>query len=219
MGFVRFGAPKELVTWLKGAFGVTAFVETGTNKAETTVWAAHEFERVYTIEAFEPLYHLATERYGGIYNIQFFLGDSRTILRQLMPSLTKPAIIWLDAHWCGEDTFGKGAECPVLEELAAINEAAVDHFVLIDDASFFVLPAMPPHDPDHWPNIREICAALAAHSSNRYVIIFEDVIVAVPEWAKPNIINYIRTPRKPTTDSHKENGYNRWIKSLKSRFR
>jgi hypothetical protein len=215
MGCVRFGAPKELVLWLKDTFGVSTFVETGTNKAETSVWAAEHFEQVFTIEGYEPLHRQAVEHYGNVGNIHFLLGDSRTVIREMQSNLEKTAIIWLDAHWCGQETFGKSAECPVLEELRAINETAVEHFVLIDDARYFIAPAPEPHEVEHWPGIGEICEVLAKHPSKRYVVIFEDVIVAVPMWAKQKLINYLRSNARTKPEIIKNTEKSTFITALK----
>ena len=55
MGSVRFGVPRDLVLWLRDTFKVKVFVETGTNQAEMSVWASANFERVFTVEAYDML--------------------------------------------------------------------------------------------------------------------------------------------------------------------
>src|ERR1700730_11263809 len=106
MGCVRFGMPKEHAVWIKNRVGLRVFVETGTNQAETSVWASGHFDRVVTIEGFAPLYRRAAERYGHIGNIEFVLGDSSQYLKTLLSKLISPALFWLDAHWCGPETYG-----------------------------------------------------------------------------------------------------------------
>src|SRR5262245_50073632 len=140
MGAIRFGVPKELVLWLRDAFKISVFVETGTNRAETAAWASTHFARVFTIEANEGLHQRAIKTFGDRKNIQFLNGDSRVHINSLLPSLTEPAIFWLDAHWCGEDTFGKTEECPVVGELELLNASEVNHIVLVDDARLFLAP-------------------------------------------------------------------------------
>ena len=140
MGSVRFGVPRDLVLWMRDTFKAKVFVETGTNQAETAVWASANFERVFTVEAHEPLHQKAVETYGSYKNIRFLKGDSRTHIKSLTSSLIEPAIFWLDAHWCGENTFGKSDECPVVGELELLNASKVPHIVLIDDARFFLAP-------------------------------------------------------------------------------
>ena len=192
MGAIRFGAPTELVLWLRDIFDVNVFVETGTNRAETAIWASANFKRVFTIEAYEPLYRQALQASGDHKNIQFLHGDSRTHMKALLSSLANPAIFWLDAHWCGEQSFGTTEECPVIGELKLLNASKVAHIVLIDDARLFLAPPPPPHKPSHWPDIATICGLLSAASTNRYVVVHDDVIVAVPGNAKAEFVEFLR---------------------------
>ncbi len=192
MGAKRFGVPRELVLWLRDTFKVDVFVETGTNQAETAVWASANFARVFTIEAYGPLYQRAVEAFGDRKNIQFLKGDSRTHIKSLLTSMTKPAIFWLDAHWCGEHTFGKTEECPVVGELDLLNTSKVAHIVLIDDARLFLEPPPLPHEASHWPDIATICELLSVRDTKRYVVVHDDVIIGVPDVAKPQFMEFIR---------------------------
>ena len=193
MGSVRIGAPRELALWIRDTFGIRTFVETGTNAADTAVWAAKEFDKVITIEGYEPLYTKAVAAYAAAHkNIEFILGDSREhIARLLRESLQTPAIFWLDAHWCGVETFGAAAECPVMEELKAVNTSNLPHFILIDDARFFLAPAYPPHKADHWPDIATVAHEVKNPPLNRYVVVHEDVIVGVPAEAREKLIKFM----------------------------
>jgi hypothetical protein len=193
MGNVRFGAPRELVLWLSKTFAASTFVETGTNRAETAVWAADHFEQVYTVEAYEPLYNKNVEAFGNRKNIQFLKGDSRGHIQSISNSLTRPAIFWLDAHWCGEFTFGKSDECPVVGELEALNRTSPNHIILIDDARLFLAPPPPPHEASHWPDIAQICRMLTANDSKRYVAVHDDVIISVPDAARIQLVDFLRT--------------------------
>src|SRR5262245_5918475 len=192
MGSVRFGVPKDLVLWMRDTFKVKVFVETGTYEAETAVWACANFARVFTIEAHEALYQKAVETFGRCKNIRFLEGDSRTHIKSLASSLTEPAIFWLDAHWCGENTFGKSDECPVVGELELLNASKVPHMVLIDDARFFLAPPPAPHDATYWPDINAICRLMAAHDSHRYVAVHDDVIIGVPGAARLQLVGFLR---------------------------
>jgi hypothetical protein len=192
MGAIRFGVPRELVLWLRDVFKIDVFVETGTNRAETAVWASAHFAHVFTIEANEGLHQRAIETFGDRKNIQFLKGDSRVHIKSLLASLTEPAIFWLDAHWCGEDTFGKTEECPVVGELELLNTSEVNHIVLIDDARLFLAPPPPPHEPNHWPDIATICGLLSTRATSRYVVVHDDVIIAVPDVVKNLFMEFIR---------------------------
>lgn len=193
MGNVRFGVPQELVLWARDAFGIRAFVETGTNRAQTSVWASRHFANVVTIEGQESLYRAATAAHGHNANLEFLHGDSRALLGPALSKLAAPALLWLDAHWCGEDTFGPTAECPLLDELDRVNESPRDHVILIDDARLFVAPPPLPHSFEDWPGLLEIGSKLSQGPTPRYAVIFEDVIVAVPLGKRKALVDFVRS--------------------------
>ena len=193
---------------------ISTFVETGTNKGETSVWASGVFDRVVTIEASELLYRAAVKQYHGIGNIEFLFGDCRLRLVDVVASLTSPALFWLDAHWCGNSTFGKSAECPVLDELSAINSSAHGHVILIDDARLFLAPPPPPHEADHWPTIANICETLDRGTAKRHISVFRDVIVAVPSTFRHCVVDFLRAAAidGPAGSLHNSRGKPaRWI--------
>ena len=151
MGAIQFGVPRSLVVWLRDTAKIRTFVETGTNRAETAVWAAGVFDDVISVEAHEPLYRRAVELYGDRSNLRFLLGDSRKHMTEVARLACLPTMFWLDAHWCGEGTHGAAAECPILDEIIAINsgegrhQGCPGHVILIDDARLFLQPPPAPH--------------------------------------------------------------------------
>jgi hypothetical protein len=45
-----------------------------------------------------------------------------------------PCTFWLDAHWCGGETAGRGMTIPLMKELQIIERHRVKrHTILIDD--------------------------------------------------------------------------------------
>lgn len=178
---------KKLVLTLKEAAGIEVFIETGTYKAQTALWAAAHFEKVYTIEAYEPRF---VKTIAGLQkpipsNIDFIYGDSRVKLAEVLEQILSPAIIWLDAHWCGEGAHdSNGNECPLLEELEAIN-GDIDsdhHIIIIDDAKLFQAPPPYPHDPTQWPHLSTFINKIG--TGRRVIKIDHDMIVSVPERYK-----------------------------------
>jgi hypothetical protein len=190
VGIVRMGPPQELVLLLQRASGASHFVETGTYRGSTALWAAAHFERVITIEAAEALYQdLAPLRLHSP-NVSCILGESQRILPSLVPTLPVPSIFWLDAHWSGGQTHGAQQQCPLLEELAAIGQKESDHLILIDDARLFLSAPPRPHDPSLWPTIGQVVPALGGSSPHRYVAVCEDVIISVPGGVMNVVVNY-----------------------------
>jgi predicted O-methyltransferase YrrM len=103
MGIVHPGVPQKLALWLRDKTAAKDFIETGTYLADTTLWAAQHFDRVVSIEADPKLYDGARERLALCTNVYVQLGRSQDILSVLVRKLSQPALIWLDAHWCGGD--------------------------------------------------------------------------------------------------------------------
>jgi hypothetical protein len=105
------GPPTELILALKHEFSITDFVETGTFQGGTSTWAAYHFDRVTTIENSRVIYEQTVAKHGHIANIEFLFGNSRDVLKSVVPVLQSPSLFWLDGHWCGGDSFGEQDEC------------------------------------------------------------------------------------------------------------
>lgn len=201
MGTVHPGPPRDLVIFLRDAFGISDFIETGTYLGATAAWAAGHFVLVTSIEAAPALHRRAVDSHGHLANLRLLLGDSRVELPRVLGSTERPALLWLDGHWSAGATFGEGAECPLLEELRAVAAAPLEHFTLIDDARLFLAPPPPPHDPSQWPTLTEVLDALRARAPERapFVVIIDDVLIAVPPSAQPLLREYLRRRSGPAT--------------------
>jgi hypothetical protein len=193
VGSVHPGAPPELVLFLKQRFDLRCFVETGTLFGNTASWAARVFPTVYTIEAEEALWEAARRRHAHLSNVRFILGQSPAQLSALTPTLDRP-LFWLDAHWSGGYTAGEKAECPLLDELAAISAAGLtEAFILIDDARMFLSPPPLPHKWQQWPALSDVMNALRA-CANPWITVKDDVIIAVPPSARDELAAFWRRP-------------------------
>lgn len=184
------GPPQELMLNLSTEFHIKYFTETGTYYGGTAIWASQLFEKVSTIENSKEIYEITKNKYQGIDNVEFLLGDSRNLLEKVVDSLTEPGIFWLDAHWSGGLTYGNDDQCPLVEEIEIINRSSLDHFIFIDDARLFLSSPQPPHNIDQWPTISDLVFALKSTFSNKFIVIIEDVIIAVPEYAKQVVRAY-----------------------------
>lgn len=189
MGFIHPGVPPALAGQLVEKFRITTFVETGTHKGRTAEWASGHFEKVFTIEGSDVWFQRTQPRLAPLGNVSMLFGQSAEVLPPLVAQLTGPALFWLDAHWSGRQTAGADQQCPLLGEIAAINQSPLDHFVLIDDARLFLAPPEPPHDVDQWPDLGAIVAALNA-ARPKYVVAFEDALIAVPPAARRVVQQY-----------------------------
>jgi hypothetical protein len=183
------GPPTKLITALANKFEVNYFIETGTYYGGTAKWASEIFDQVFTIEYSKTLFAETKQKYNHLSNIQFLLGDSRQELEKLINQLDNPSIFWLDAHWSGGKTYGQNDQCPLIEEIKVLNRSRFDNFIFIDDARLFTSPPQPPHNVEEWADIATIIDTLR-ENHQRYIVIIEDVIIAVPIQAKPVVVEY-----------------------------
>lgn len=190
MGLYRMGPPADLMLELSSAFSIENFVETGTYEGRAAVWAAEHFQKVYTIEFSETFYRETFEKNKHLENIEFIFGDSRNRLEKVVAELNQPALFWLDAHWSGGATYGENDQCPLLEELKIISQSTFDNFIFIDDARLFTSPPQTPHKPEQWSDIASIIETIRGERSDKYIVIIEDVIIAVPAFAKKIVADY-----------------------------
>jgi len=181
MGSVSFSIPKEIVLQFAQALKIPNFVETGTFKGDTALWAAEVFEKVYTIEIDPELRLKASKRSNPRKNVEFLLGDSKTELPKLVERLEGPAVFWLDGHWC-MGGGGKDAECPLMDELMAISTLK-SSIIMIDDARCFLGPLPPPHNSTDWPRMDEIFEFLKTKLPNHKTTLLDDVILSYPPEA------------------------------------
>ncbi len=196
MGIVRMGPPEELVLLLKQNLNVSTFVETGTFKGGTAAWASNHFERVITIENSKIYFDEATNSYKHLQNIKFLFGDSRAVLKNVLHKLRDPAIFWLDAHWCSMYSYGSNDQCPIIDEINIIHSSGIKHCIFIDDARLFLSPPPLPNKTGQWPTIDQICSNIqlsCLKSEAYYIVIFEDVIMAVPDNTRSLIAEYCQT--------------------------
>jgi hypothetical protein len=181
MGSVYLGLPIPIVRAFIEKIKFYTFIESGTFHGDSSLWASKFFSEVYTIEASKSLYDEYHDKLSKG-NITHIFGDSRRILQKLIESSKPYRLIWLDAHWIGDEvSYGKGDEIPVVGELQAIPKKTRNNFILIDDARYFLSPNIPsPHNFKKWPNIGEIITLLGEIQEIESVFILDDVIISPP---------------------------------------
>ena len=189
MGAVRSGVPITLALQLRDALGLKAAVETGTFYGNSAAGLADHFEQVWTVELSERLWKEAKARHSARRNIVFLHGGSEDVLPML--DTGSPALYWLDGHWSVGETAGEANQCPVLDEIRAIDNTphGARSAILIDDARLFLAPPEAPLERTQWPTLMEV-ADLLREKTDRYVTLLEDVIVAVPQETRRLVEDY-----------------------------
>ncbi|MDB5109848.1 MAG: hypothetical protein JWR67_962 [Mucilaginibacter sp.] len=179
MGIITMGIPAGITLFLRDNFHCNTFIETGTFYGGTATWAAQNFEKVYTIEYSKEIFEATSTKYAHIKNISFCYGDTRTLLKDIIiQNQNDPLIIWLDAHWCSGATFGENDQCPLIDEIKALNTSDADQFILIDDARLFLSPPPLPHSLKQYPTIARVIEEL--NKKLRFIAVYDDVIFAIP---------------------------------------
>lgn len=129
---------QHLIEWVRRS-GVRVFVETGTYRGETTLALRQVVRRCVTIELDPDLHAAARAVFAGMTDVDLLLGDSGTLIRDVLVGLDEPALFWLDAHYSGAGTARGVEDSPILGELHSILSHPIrDHIVIVDDAREFV---------------------------------------------------------------------------------
>lgn len=202
MGNQTFGIPLRLASDLVKGLGLVEAVETGTYLGDTTRVLRALVPKVWTIELSQQLSDTARERLSDLEGIEFIIGDSKTSLAGVVSVLSGPALFWLDAHYmAGGVGAGENAQCPILDELAAIDvsRTAGDDTILIDDADLFLGGPPADYNREDFPTFLEVVDALR-HRTERYITVMDDVIVAVPRTGQAVVEGYWRLERERRTE-------------------
>ena len=209
MGLIHGGIPKLLAQRIRDACQAEAFIETGTYRGDTAAWAAGEFNQVFTIEIDPALHAAAKERLYSFHTVSCLLGDCRTTLETLLPTLAgKRVLVWLDAHHCGNED----RDSPLLKEIELINKALPDAAILIDDARFILSPV----DGRRLCSLSGLVRTLDCDDPRRELVVVEDVIVAVPLEADAELDAYCREVTRADWDRQQD--VLKWKKTVSGRI-
>ncbi|MDB5206502.1 MAG: hypothetical protein JWR72_1577 [Flavisolibacter sp.] len=128
---------------------VSVLVETGTYLGDMVFAMQDQFQQLFSIELSHHFYQRAVERFKKFSKVKIIKGDSGEVLKTLVPTLSSPALFWLDGHYSGGQTAKGEKECPIFEELNNILSSPFNHIIMIDDARLFV-------GEKDYPTIREL---------------------------------------------------------------
>lgn len=199
MGEIQQGIPLEIALFLSQKLGLKTFVEGGTFEGATAAAASPHFNKVFTIEKSEAMHTIAARNLAGKKTITLLKGDTRDHLPALLKEHNN-FLFWLDAHWSGNLTYGKGDECPIIEELELIFASKRNIAIMIDDARMFLAPPPLPHVATSWPNLKKIISVIP---DNYDLYVFEDVIYVFPVEAGDAFREFLQ--QRVTDEFNKKN--------------
>jgi hypothetical protein len=118
--------------------GIRTLVETGTFYGNAIFTLRRDFTLIHSIELAPALHALNRRELAHLPHIRLHLGDSATVLPELLRELAGPALFWLDGHFCAGPSARGDADTPIGSELGhLLAQPAGRHVVLIDDARLF----------------------------------------------------------------------------------
>ena len=131
-------------------------VETGTWFGNALFFLRRDFREIHSIELAAGLHDDAARQLAHLPHIRLHLGDSTVELPKIARTLSRPALYWLDGHYC-EGPSARGAkETPIVEELTFLLARPPGRdVVLIDDARYFT-------GANGYPTIGELRRLVAA---------------------------------------------------------
>lgn len=108
--------------------GCEVFVETGTHYGDAVQIALDlGFKKLHSVEMAHPLAEHSKDRFKEADNVFIVEGRSEQFLVDLIPTLKKRCLFWLDAH-------GEGGGNPAIEEINIIAGSKIkNHVIIIDD--------------------------------------------------------------------------------------
>jgi hypothetical protein len=158
-------------------FRITTLVETGTYLGDMVSACRGVFERIISIELDPDLHARAKQRFARDPCIKLLLGDSGTILRDVLALQTSPCVFWLDAHYSAGLTAKGRVDSPILEELRLILKHPVaGHVILIDDARAF-------GSDDAYPSLQALAQWIASLRPDLVFEVRDDIVRLLPARA------------------------------------
>ena len=158
-------------------YGLRTLVETGTYLGDMVAAMRPHFDRIVSIELAPELARRARTRFAGDARVTILEGDSGALLPQVLASLDRPALFWLDGHYSGGFTARAATDTPVLQELEAIfADRNAGHVVLVDDARLF-------DGANGYPTLDAMRSLIAARRPNWEFSVRHDSIRLLPKLA------------------------------------
>lgn len=187
----------KFLDMLQQIFKVSNFIETGTFLGNTTLNAAKQFKKVYTVELSKELYENTKIKFKHFSNINTYNGHSDVCLDQIIPQLKFPndSIIYLDAHYSGGCTVHNGENTPILKELQIIKKHHIKPLIIIDDIRFFHPQALVQQEliasQDQaitgYPTIHQLKEAILEIGSDYEFLIYNDLAIAYSKEIFKNV--------------------------------
>jgi hypothetical protein len=111
----------------------TTYIETGTYLGGGIRAVMNNYDAVHSIELAEKWYDYNVDQFKDFPHVTMHLGDTKTVLPELLEQCPFPVTVFLDAHYSGGTTAFGEEECPLLQELEILRDRPYDDIIIIDD--------------------------------------------------------------------------------------
>jgi hypothetical protein len=163
------------------------WIETGTFRGDSAEFLSQIGTRVITIEPSESLYRDAVDRFRNNERVNVRHGISELELPRILDELSdgelKSLSFWLDGHYSKGITFQGPQDCPLLDELNAIDK----YFDKIERISILIddVRNIDPSNPEYatYPTLSEIVKWSDDH--NLYWVIEQDIFIITNNYNYP----------------------------------
>jgi hypothetical protein len=154
-------------------YRLRVLVETGTYYGEMVAAMKRSFDEIYSVE-FDPLLaRRAQKKFARSPHIHILQGDSQLAVPELLKSLQRPALFWLDAGYYGWAGL-QGDKQRLTTELEAILGHPVNgHVILMDDARGL-------NGQNGAPTVEQLKERLTAKFPGRGVEVKHDILRITP---------------------------------------
>jgi hypothetical protein len=115
-------------------YGLRVLVETGTYYGEMVAAMRRRFDEIYSIEYDHALAVRAAQKFVRWPHIHILEGDSQKKIPEILSTLNKPALFWLDAGYYGWAGLHGDKQRLTVELDSILQHSIKNHIILMDDA-------------------------------------------------------------------------------------
>jgi len=171
------GIPVEYIKRFVDTYNIQYFIETGTAGGESVRAMAPLFKECHTIEIVEGRPESIPD------NVTLHNGNSANLLKSVSEKYKGERVLfWLDAHWSEPYESDVECECPLLDEIQAIQ--GHNALILIDDARLLFGAPPWPNDPSKWPRFMDVFKRLHDCFPLHWITVVDDYIICYPDYMR-----------------------------------
>jgi predicted O-methyltransferase YrrM len=154
-------------------YGLRVLVETGTYYGEMVAAMKNRFDEIHSVEYDSRLAQRAQKKFSRWPHIHILEGDSQRVVPELLQSLKRPALFWLDAGYYGWAGLQGDKQRLTTELEAILRHSAPGHVILMDDARGL-------NGRNGAPTVEQLQERIAAEFPGRSVEVKHDILRITP---------------------------------------